>query len=241
MLVKTEGIILQNTKYADRRSILKIFTRHYGLTTFNAIKGNSPTSKIKAAALMPLQYVELSFSLKQNKEVQQLSESALLYVFDDISRDYNKMAMAQFLNEVLVKSIKEQHPNEELFEFIVSSYKWFNETKQHYNNFHICFLFELSKYLGFEPHNNYDEQNCYFDTREGKFSPVSLGFPLGFDKIQSQHFLKIFDANLLNASLSRGQRNELLECLLAYYKMHIAGFNDMRSYAVLKEMFDQAQ
>jgi DNA repair protein RecO (recombination protein O) len=240
MLAKTEGIILQNTKYADRKSILKVFTRQFGLITFNAIRGKSPSSKVKAAALMPLQYVELSFSHKQNQDVQQLSEASLLYVFDDVARDYNKMAMAQFLNEVLVKSIKEQHPNEELFDFIVSSYKWFNETKQHYNNFHICFLIELCKYLGFEPHNNFEGQNCYFDTREGKFTSVSLGFPLGFDKVQSQHFLKVFNANLLSTSLTRSERNELLECLLAYYKMHIAGFNELRSYSVLKELFDPA-
>lgn len=240
MLTKTEGIILQNTKYADRKSILKAFTKQYGLVTFNAIKGKSPSAKVKAAAMMPLQYVELSFSFKQNQEVQQLSEAGILYVFDNIGRDYNKLAVAQFINEILVRCIKEQHPNEELFEFIISSYKWFNETEQGYNNFHICFLIELSKYLGFEPHNNYDEQNCYFDTREGKFTSVSLGFPLGFDKIQSQHFLKIFQANLLGAALTRAERNELLECLLAYYKMHVAGFNEVRSFQVLKEMFDQA-
>lgn len=189
---------------------------------------------------MPLQYVELSYGHKQNHDVQQLSEASLLYVFDGICRDYNKIAMAQFLNEVLVKSIKEQHPNEELFEFIVSSYKWFNESKQHYNNFHICFLIELSKYLGFEPHNNFNEHNCYFDTREGRFTPTSLGFPLGFDKVQSLHFLKIFNAGLLTSSLTRSERNELLECLLAYFKIHVAGFNELRSYGVLKELFDPA-
>jgi DNA repair protein RecO (recombination protein O) len=241
MLTKTEGIILQNTRYADRRSILKIFTRQYGLVTFTAVKGKSPSSKVKAAAMMPLQYVELSFNFKQNQDVQQLAESSLLYIFDTISKEYNKLASAQFINEVLVKCIREQHPNEELFDFIIASYKWFNETEKGHNNFHICFLIELSKYLGFEPHNNYSEHNTYFDTREGKFTPVSLGFPLGFDKQQSLHFLKIFDANLLTAPLTRSERNELLECLLAYYKMHVAGFNELRSYRVLKEMFDEVQ
>ena len=92
--------------------------------------------------------------------------------------------------------------------------------------------------MGFEPHNNFDSQNCYFDTREGRFTPTSLSFPLGFDKMQSQTFLKVFDANLLGKPLGRAERNELLECLLAYYKMHVAGFNELKSYAVLKEMFN---
>lgn len=238
MLVKTEGIILQNIKYADKKIILKVFTKQHGLVTFSAIASKSPTAKIKTASTLPLQLVELSFNLKANKDIQQLTESNLLYVWDDISKDFNKLTTVQFLNEVLVKCIKEQHPNEELFEFIVSSYKWFNESKENYNNFHVCFLFELTKFLGFEPHNNFNKENVYFDTREGKFTPVSLSFPLGFDKSQSETFLKIFDANLLGKPLGRGERNELLECLLAYYKMHVAGFNELRSISVLREMFN---
>lgn len=238
MLVKTEGIILQNIKYGDKKLILKIFTRQQGLITFNAIASKSPAAKIKTAATLPLQLVELSFNSKPNKEIQQLSESNLLYVFAEVSKDFNKLTVAQFLNEILIKCIKEQHPNEELFDFIVSSYKWFNESGSNYNNFHICFLFELSKYLGFEPHDNSNKENIYFDTREGKFTSYSLSFPLGFDKDQSQNFKKIFDANLLGKPLGRAERNELLECLLAYYKMHVAGFNDLRSYAVLKELFN---
>lgn len=237
MLIKTEGIILQNVKYGDKKLILKVFTKQHGLVTFNAVASRSPNSKIKPASTLPLQLVELSFNSKLNKDIQQLLESNLLYVFDNVSKDFNKLTVAQFLNEILVKCIKEQHPNEELFDFIAASYKWFNESREDYNNFHICFLFELSKYLGFEPHNNFDYQNIYFDTREGKFTTYSLGFPLGFDKMRSENFLKVFDANLLGKPIGRIERNELLECLLAYFKMHVAGFNELRSYAVLKELF----
>lgn len=238
MLVKTEGIILQNIRYGDKKLILKIYTKQQGLVTFNAVASRAPNSKIKPASTLPLQLVELSFNSKLNKDIQQLSESNLLYVFDEVSKNFNKLTVAQFLNEVLIKCIKEQHPNEELFEFITASYKWFNESKEDFNNFHICFLFELSKYLGFEPHNNFDIQNIYFDTREGKFTPYSLGFPLGFDRAQSQNFLKVFNADLLGKPLTRLERNELLECLLGYYKMHVAGFNELRSYSVLKELFN---
>lgn len=239
MQVTTEGIILQNIKYGDKKVILKVFTKHHGLVTFNAFASKSPTSKIRSASILPLQHVELNFILKPNREVQQLSEANLLYVYNDVSRNYNKLAVSQFLNEVFIKCIKEQSPNEELFDFMAASYKWFNESSEGFNNFHICTLFELSKYLGFEPHNSYSKENLYFDAREGKYTPLSISFPLGFDKTQSQHFLKIFDADLLSQPLTRAERNDLLECLLAYYKVHVAGFNELRSYAILKELFDQ--
>ena len=238
MLVKTEGIILQNIKYGDKKLILKVFTKQQGLITFGAVTGKSSTAKIKSAGTLPLQIVELTFHLKPNKEIQQLTESALIYICDDVSKKFDKLTIAQFLNEILIKCIKEQHPNELLFDFIISSYKWFNESTADYNNFHICFLFELSKYLGFEPHNNYSDQNSYFDTREGQYTGLSLSFPLGFDAEQSKSFLKIFDADLLGKPLKRSERNLLLECMLAYYKMHVAGFNELKSYNILKELFN---
>ena len=39
------------------------------------------------------------------------------------------------------------------------------------------------------------------------------------------------------ADLFPDERAELLECLLAYYKMQVSGFNELRSISVLKELF----
>lgn len=238
MHVKSEGIVLQNIKYGDKKSILKVFTKNYGLVTLFAAAGKSPTSKIKIASILPLYQVELSFILKQNREVQQLTESNILYIYEGISRDYIKLAIAQFLNEVLIKTIKEHTPNEEMFSFVTSTYQWLNESNAGYSNVHIYFLHELSRYLGFEPHNNYSIHECYFDAREGKFSQLAMSFPLGFNKEQSLLFAKCLNSDILTSQLNRQERNEILECLLALYRMHISGFNELKSFDVLKQLFD---
>ena len=238
MLFKSEGIVLQNIKYADKKSILKIFTLQHGLTTFFAATGKSPNSKIKNASILPLYQVELSYIFKQNRDVQKLTESSILYIYEGISRDYYKLAIAQFLNEILVKTIKEQLPNEELYHFVTQSYKWLNEATEGVNNFHIFFLLELSKYLGFEPNNNYKKDCCYFDVREGKFTPVALSFPTELTLEQSKLFSEILSKNVLEISFNRRERNDVLECLLALYKFHVAGFNELKSFEVLKQLFN---
>jgi DNA repair protein RecO (recombination protein O) len=237
MLVKSEGIILQNIKYADKKIILKIYTKKYGLVTLHAVTGSKPAAKVKSSGIMPLNQVEISFVQKQNRDVQQLTESRSTFIYSNLTRDYNKLSIAQFLNEVMIKCLKEQHPNEPLFEFITYAYKWLDENPGNSSDFHIYFLFELSRYLGFEPHNNYDASNIYFDTREGKFTSEALGFPLGLDKEQSLLFCKLFDPALIDVTFTRKERGELLECLLAYYRMHVAGFNELRSLPVLRELF----
>lgn len=239
MLVKSEGIVLQNIKYADKKSILKVYTKQHGLLTFYAISSKSPNSKIKTASILPLYQIELSFVLKQNRDVQQLTESNILYTYEGISRDYHKLAIAQFLNEILIKTIKEQIPNEDLFSFVTTTYKWLNESEAHFSNIHIYFLQELSKYLGFEPHNNYTSDAPYFDVREGRFSSMALSFPLGFTKEQSALFAKLLNADVLTTGMSRAERNEVLECWLSLYKIHVAGFNELRSYEILKQLFNE--
>ena len=237
MLVKSEAFVLQNIKYGDKKAVIKAFTKQHGLLTFSAIVSKSPQSKIKPAGVLPLTVTELTFTLKQNRDIQQLTESTIIYVYDDIPRNYLKLAIAQFINEILVKCIKEHVGNEELYTFVVNTYKWLNEIKEGYSNLHLYFLLELSKHLGFEPHNNFSETNKYFDTREGKFTPVELGFPLGLNNVQSTLFFSSLNGNLINKPFSRAERNELIECYLAFYKMHVAGFNDLKSPAVLKELF----
>jgi DNA repair protein RecO (recombination protein O) len=237
MLVKTEGIVLQNIKYAEKKVISKIYTKHYGLITAHAVVGKSPSSKIKSATILPLQQIEISLTLKQNKDVQQLIEAQSTHVYSSLSRDYNKLAISQFLNEVLIKCIKEQHPNEDLFNFILEAYKWLDSRENNFNSFHIYFLFELSRFLGFEPMNNCDSSNIYFDNREGKFSGLSVSFPMGLDQHQSVLFLHLFDKNLIEKKINNQERAELLECLLAYFKMQVSGFNELRSMPVLKELF----
>jgi len=237
MLVKSEAIILQNIKYADKKAVIKAFTKKHGLLTFSAIITKSSQAKIKPASVLPLTVTELSYALKQNRDIQLLTESNIAYVYDDISRNYLKLAIAQFMNEVLIKCIKEHVGNEELFAFVVNSYKWLNEAKEGYSNLHIYFLLELSKHLGFEPNNNYSANDKYFDTREGKFTPVELGFPLGLNNLQSQLFSQSLNEGLIDKPFSRSERNELIESYLAFYKMHVAGFSDLKSPSVLKELF----
>jgi hypothetical protein len=53
------------------------------------------------------------------------------------------------------------------------------------------------------------------------------------DSILFSEFLKI---NVLKEKISGRQRQTLLEVMLAYYRLHIPGFNDVKSLEVLKEV-----
>lgn len=236
MLYTTEGIVLHNVRYADKKLISKIYTKDFGLLSLNVNLGKSPRSGVRAAVIQPLSQVELVLSLKENKEVHQLVEAKCYYVYQNIPVDFLKLSIAQFMNEVLYKCLKEQSRNEDLFQLITRAYQWLDVAEQGYSDLHVFFLFELTKHLGFYPTNNRSTQDKYFDTREGKFHAMSQSFPLGFDETCSELFARLFDHDLGNQNhFLRQERQVLLDCLMAYYKMQVPGLPEFKSYRVFQE------
>jgi DNA repair protein RecO (recombination protein O) len=240
MLYTTQGIVLHNIKYADKKIISKIYTKDFGLISANINVGTGPKAKIKSGVIQPLTQIEFIVSLKENKDIQQINEIKCLFVYTDLQSNFSKLCIAQFLNEVLYKCIKEQIPNDDLFDLICNTYQWLDKSESNFVDTHIYFLFELTKHLGFYPINNRDSNMAYFDTLEGKFSSSIKSFPLGLDHWQSTLFVDLFSHSILNQKkINRSERLALLDCLLQYYKMQIPGLIELKSYNVMQEMANE--
>ncbi len=236
MRVSDKAIVLQSIKHGDKKFILKLYSKHNGLLSVATSIGKKESAKIKSSSILPLTLLDVEMVIKQNKEIHLLTEASCYYVYDSIHDSLSKLSIAQFLNELLIKSIKEQGSNSYLFNFIETCMKFLNDSTEEFINLHIYFLMELTKYLGFEPQDNFNQQNLFFDCREGRFSTMSLSYPLGLDKEQSLFFAEFLKINSLKVKLTNQQRQSLLEILLAYYRLHIPGFNEIRSLEVLKEV-----
>ncbi len=236
MLCKTQGIVLQNIKYADKKVISKIYTRELGVVSVNAFVGSASKNKISPSLIQPLSQIEIEISFKENTELHSLKDVKVFYQYQSIHSDFYKICIAQFMNEILLKCLKEQTKNTELFDFIASLLQWLDKSPSGFNNTHVYFLFTFCKYLGFYPLNNYSQQCQYFDLMEGKFQEHKLEFPLGLDQHQSFVFKQFFDYDLSSELvITKANRDMLIEILMLYYKYHFPGFKDLKSYYVLKE------
>ncbi|MDI1356016.1 MAG: DNA repair protein RecO [bacterium] len=231
-----KAIVLQSIKHGDHKYLLKLFTSHHGLVTAAVSVSKSLTSKIRPGSIQVLHLLDVELILKQNKEICQLTEASCYYSATGISGSMIKLSIAQFLNEVMIKSLKEQGPNAHLYEFIEHVIRYLSEAEDEYLNLHLYFMLELCTYLGFEPQNNYDLKDRYFDCREGKFSNFELAFPLGLSSGDSEVFSGFLKTNSLTTKISTAQRQMLLDILLAYYRLHVPGFNEVKSLEVLKEV-----
>lgn len=239
MLVKTKGIVLTSLKYGDSDLIVKCLTEE-GMKSYmlKRIYG-SKSKKIKLAYFQPLSLLELTANHNQKGRLNSLREVRSSYLYKSISSNILKQSIALFLAEVLASSIKEEEPDQSLFEFVHKALIWL-DTHTKVANFHLLFLFHLTRFLGFYPDTKHSEEE-YFDLIEGSFSQIRPHNPF-LDKEKLVLFRSLIGINfdeVLGLRWNADKRQVLLEVLLIYYEFHLPGFKKPRSLNVLKDVFNE--
>jgi len=240
MLEKSKGIVLHQVKYTDSGIVAQVYTRKFGRQSF-LIRGMRNRRAGKHNILFqPLFILDLEMNFKASREIQILKEFSVSFSPYDIYSDIKKSCVAIFLGEVLTSVLKEESPHETMFDYIEESIIYFNNCKEGYANFHIGFLAGLSSFLGFEPGTRVNDDDTFFDMRNGIFVPVPPVHGNYATKEISDILADFFVASYDTISkiiLNGAQRNEVLETLVLYYSMHLPGLRNIRSLDVLKEVF----
>lgn len=236
MLVKTRGIILSNVKYGDKKVISKIYTRSFGLRTYIINFSSSSKSRIRAAHIQPLNQVELEVSSREKNEINRVTEIRVTAPYREINFHILKNCIAGFINEALVKTLKEGDADEDLYDFISASLYSLDDSTENYNAFHLYFLMELSNYLGFFPLNNYDSANSIFNLSDGRFEPSAPPHSQYLDRNESSVFSELISnySAYKEAAPPAGIRTVMLNLLLRYYHFHVPSFTDFKSLPVLQ-------
>lgn len=239
MLHKVRGIVLKTTLYSESSVVVQVFTDKFGIQSYliNGVK--KPKAKIPMNVLQPLHLLDMVVYHKMNTQIQRVAEARPSPVFKTIPYQVVKNTIVQFLNEVLYKSIRQQHTDENLFDFIYNAICWFDENEGADVNFHLAFLLKLSRFLGFAPHGQTRADQKYFDLQEGDFKSVMPIHPYFIDKIDANYFLLLFSTpfeKINEIKLANQTRRFLLDKILVYYTLHTASFGQIKSHQVLEEV-----
>ena len=239
MIHKTTGIILHTTNYSEKSLIVKAYTRHFGLQSYIINDVRSKNSKNKVTLFQPLTLLDMVVSNTNKGKLQRISEISVHHPYNTIPYHIIKSSIAIFINEILYKAIKEEHADEELFEFIKSSLLMLDLEIGNCSNFHIYFMIQLSRYLGFYPEGKHTSATRAFDLQEGRFVD---------HEPHHTHYLNALNSKLLydliaaghekynGIMLSKQQRKQLILALITFYQLHISSFGEIRSYSVLEEV-----
>ena len=230
MLNKSEGIVLHSIKYGDSGRIVHIYTEKDGLISLIA-QGFGSKSTVKKFHFQSLNLLDISYYFKKNNSIQRLKEAKLISGVSN-EGNLNKLSMQVFISELLYKSIKEEEKNDDLYNFIKNWIVDFHNQKSPNLNSHLHFTLNLSKYLGFYPNESL-KGGKFFNLRDGIFEMRYMN-DVTLTLEDSEKFYCFINEGKVN---SNRERKIILNILLEYYKNHIEQFHEMKSKAILEEVF----
>jgi len=236
MIHSSRGIVLKTVKYSESSIIAKIYTEKFGLRSY-IFKGIAGQKKHRTKALLQgLTLLDMLVYEKPDSNLQNVKDIENAYAFRSLPYDIRKSTIAMFLNEIIYKSIGEEVPNIKMFGFIFDEIIDLDISDVSIADFHLRFLIKFSAHLGFSPMNNYSLANRYFDFQEGTFV-AELPFHTNYlDESNSKNFSRMIQGNNPKIFDNQKERNEMLEKIIQYYKLHVPAFGELKSYAVLKQI-----
>jgi DNA repair protein RecO (recombination protein O) len=225
MLVKTRGIVLGSIKYKETSIIVNIYTEVLGTKSY--IVNGVRDKKGKIAFFQPLTILDMVvYDNHTSKGLNRISEYNIYRAYKSATFELRKISVLLFLAELFIKTLKEEHPDEELFSFIVKRLSLFDEMEEEYEDFHLIFLIEYAAYLGIRPSSAED---------------ISKDFGRLLDKDVEILFNELLkqDESIASFSLKIGGslRRRALEVLIDYYQIHFPSMGRIQSLAILKEVF----
>lgn len=232
-LITTDGIVLHSTHYSESAVIARIFTRTMGVRSFMVKGVRGRNGKVKQNQLGPLSHIELTAYNNPKAEIDYVKEINLRHAAAETSIVDN--ALRFFKAEMLYKTLRNEDPQPALFDWVT--------TPSPYPAAHqpLLFMLQLSRHLGINPLDDYSERTPIFSPDEGHFtasltvsgdSTADATFDLDSSALLHRYLQTLHHGQPLPAA-TQGQRNRLLDLLLAYYSLHLNEFRHFTSHEIL--------
>ncbi len=237
MEVQTSAIVISSIKYGDSGLIVKCYTKKSGIKSFilkNAFSGKNK----KSSVFTTLNQIKIIYEEKKGKNLNYLKEAEGEFYYQSVYGSPVKTSITLFIGELLNSVLQEEEANSSLYNFISTGFLDFDSKPDNYSDFHLWFLLNLSRFLGFYPH--FSEEYVYFDLANGvSTNDFSSGFVIEKeDLLLFRNLIQMNFSSRENSKFSQIQRKKTLEIIVKYYELHISDFRRPKSLDVLHQVFE---
>ena len=210
-----ELIVLATTKVGENAVVLHTLSKEYGRRGFMV----RPGKKAGMALFLPLNILEADVVENPKSQLWSLKGIVLKDGLAGIRGNVHKNTMSLFLSEVLFRTLHDGENEDGLFEWCVGQILALNAIEADFANFHIRFLLELAGALGFRP--TFDDIAPFAKEHLKELKP----------------FLSADFGESMLLPLSGTSRGDLCESLLQYLSYHTESAIQVKSLAVLRELY----
>lgn len=208
-------IVLNSTKLGDSSLVLHTLCREMGRRSFivTVRKGGS------RAMYLPFSVLDAEVLENRKSDLWRLRGVSAAYPLNGIRSNFSKNAITLFMSEVLWRGVQEGSAEDGLFDWCERSILTLDAMEGDFANYHIRWLMELAEVLGFSP------------------SFESLA-PFAGENLQViGDLLSSSFEQFMVYPLNGAKRSAIAESLLRYLSVHLEIPLNIRSLAVLGELY----
>ena len=228
MKSKAELIILNHTKFGENSIVLHTLSSEYGRRGF-LVKVSPKTAM---ALFLPLNILQAEVTENPKANLWYARNFVSITPLNGIRGNIHKNTMTLFMSEVLYRVVKDQTNEDGLADWLKGQILTLDALQSDFANFHLLFLLNLCAALGFDP----DAAglapfvtSCHPERCEGSSSGQNLR------SLEALLSLPFTEALLL--PLTGADRNSIAESILKYIEYHTESAVNVRSLAVLREIY----
>lgn len=228
MKSKAELIILNHTKFGENSIVLHTLSSEYGRRGF-LVKVSPKTAM---ALFLPLNILQAEVTENPKANLWYARNFVSITPLNGIRGNIHKNTMTLFMSEVLYRVVKDQTNEDGLADWLKGQILTLDALQADFANFHLLFLLNLCAALGFDT----DAAglapfvtSCHPERCEGSSSGQNLR------SLEALLSLPFTEALLL--PLTGADRNAIAESILKYIEYHTESAVNVRSLAVLREIY----
>ena len=236
---KTRGIVLRTVKVGDTKLIVDLLTREGGrLSVFTKVS-SSASGRMRRQMFQPLTVLDLDIRRSPRQQMALIDDMRIALPYSSIPLDGVKMSLVFFLAEFLSLTTRDMQPDRNFYDFIEQSLEWLDSSSRGLANFHLMMMMRMSAFLGFYPDITDYSPGCCFDLREGRFvvqAPFHTDFLKQKEAEDIRLLMRMNHSNLHLFRFTREERRRIIDVILHFYRLHIPGFNEMKTLEILRAM-----
>ena len=240
MLIKTRAIVLRNIKYGEQKIIVDLLTETEGRVSVVTRIPQTQRGKLKKQYFQPMTLLEVDVDIRGRADLQHLRDVRLSHPYSDIPFNPFKLSITLFLAEFVYYSTRIEQQNSPLFAYIENSLLWLDACPVNYSNFHLVFMMRLSRFIGFFPNIDDYHDGDYFDMRAASFTahaPIHTYFLSPDEAARISTLMRMNYESMHLFKMNHTDRNRILDVLVAYYRLHVPDFPELRSLPVVRDLW----
>lgn len=208
-------IVLNTTRVKENSIVLHTISRTYGRRSFLVRVGKNAGMSY----FLPLNLLEVSVTENPKSDLWYARVVSAEAPLNSIRDNIYKNTISLFMAEVLFRIVKQGNAEDGLYDWCRRQILTLDALETDFSNFHIRFLLELAVALGFRPQVN-----------------DILPFTGEYQSV-IESFMASSLAESMLIPLSGQVRNDLASSLIRYLEFHTESTINIRSLAVLRELF----